>query len=160
VVTGDDLRGAMRRFPAGVAVLTLDADGLKLGVTVGSLVSVSLEPPLLSVSIGLDSSAHEPLRAARRFVANLLAGDQTHVAQHFARSGVPPLALFSGIPLRDDARYPEPTIADAVAWLACGIRDEAAAGDHTIFVADVLSIELGREGPGLAYRGGTYHAVP
>jgi flavin reductase (DIM6/NTAB) family NADH-FMN oxidoreductase RutF len=159
VVGGDELRAAMRRFPAGVAVLTLDADGLKVGVTVGSLVSLSLEPPLVGVSIGLDSSAHEPIRVAGRFAVNVLAGDQAHVAQHFARSGVPPLALFAGIALRDDTRTTEPLIANAAAWLGCVIRDELPAGDHTIFLADVESIELGRDGPGLAYLGGEYHGV-
>ncbi|MGH2952373.1 MAG: flavin reductase, partial [Solirubrobacterales bacterium] len=41
----------MRRFPAGVAVLTVDAEGERLGLTVGTTISLSLEPPLVGVSI-------------------------------------------------------------------------------------------------------------
>ena len=48
VVTGDELRAVMRRVPAGIAVVTLEAGGQRVGVTVGSLVSLSLEPPLVA----------------------------------------------------------------------------------------------------------------
>ena len=157
MVEGDELRAAMRRFPAGVAVLTVDADGLKVGVTIGSLVSLSLDPPLVGVSIGLDSSAHEPIRIARRFVVNVLAGDQAHLAQHFARS-VPPIALWSGIATRE-ATLPEPLLEGALAWIECRTCAAHDAGDHTFFVADVLSTELGRPGPGLVYAGGEYRSL-
>lgn len=148
----------MRRFPAPVAVLTVDAGEEKYALTVGSLVSVSLEPPLVGVSIGHASSSHVPLRAAGRFAASLLAGDQEAVAQHFARSGVPPVALWEGVELRDSP-LPEPLIADATAWLECRVVGEHEAGDHTVFVAEVVSVELGRAAPGLVYLGGEYRAV-
>jgi flavin reductase (DIM6/NTAB) family NADH-FMN oxidoreductase RutF len=157
VVEPDELRAAMRRFPAGVAVVTLLDDDRPTGLTVGSLVSLSLEPPLVGVSIGHHSQLREPLRRAGRFVVNVLAGDQASVAQHFARS-VPPIALWSGIATRE-SELPEPLLEGAVAWLECSVRSDHEAGDHTIFVADVLSTELGRPGPGLSYHGGEYRSV-
>ncbi len=147
----------MRRLPAGVAVLTLAVDGRTLGITVGSLVSLSLEPALVGVSIGRGSSVHEPLRGAGRFAVNVLGGDQEGLAQHFARS-VPPIALWAGIELRPSS-LPEPLLAGALAWLECATGAEHETGDHTLFVADVLSIELGRLGPGLVYLGGGYRAA-
>lgn len=149
MVTGDDLREAMRRFAAGIAVVTVDAQGQKLGLTVASLVSLSLDPALVGVSIGHQSSVHEPLRQAGRFAVNLLAGDQDGLAAHFARS-VPPIAQWTGIPLHA-SKLPEPLLDNALAWLECHTRAEHAAGDHTIFVAEVRSIELGRRAPGLVY---------
>jgi 3-hydroxy-9,10-secoandrosta-1,3,5(10)-triene-9,17-dione monooxygenase reductase component len=157
VVGPDELREAMRRFPAGIAVLTLHAEGRPLGVTVGSLVSLSLEPPLVGVSIGRSSQLHEPFRDAGRFVVNVLAGDQAHLAQHFARS-VPPIALWSGIPTRQTT-FAEPLLDGALAWIECRTRAAHDAGDHTFFVADVLSTELGRWGPGLVYVGGEYRSL-
>ncbi len=148
----------MRRFAAGVCVVTVAVDGQRLGITAGSLVSLSLEPPLVSVSIGIASSLHEPLREARRFAASLLAGDQERHAQHFARSGVPPLALWSGIELRE-SELPEPLLAGAVAWLECRTWAEYDAGDHTIFVGEVLWTELGRDERALVYVGGEYRVV-
>ena len=148
----------MRRFAAGVAVVTAELDGQRFGITVGSLVSLSLEPPLVGISVGHASSFHEPLRQAGRFAASLLAGDQEAIAQHFARSGVPPLALWAGVELRD-AEVPEPLVARATAWLVCRTLADHAAGDHTIFVGEVLSVELGRDESALAYVGGEYRAV-
>ncbi|MGH3132104.1 MAG: flavin reductase family protein [Gaiellaceae bacterium] len=156
-MSGDELRHAMRRFAAGTVVVTVAADGLPLGLTVGSLVSLSLEPPLVGISIGHQSSVHEPLRQAGRFVVNVLAGDQAHLAQHFARS-VPPIALWTGIGTRP-GEYPEPLLEGALAWLECRTWAEYEAGDHTIFVGEVLSTELGRTGPALVYVGGGYRSA-
>ena len=63
----------MRRFPHGVAVLTVDAEGERLGLTVGSLVSLSLEPPLVGLAISRQAAMHELLRAAGGFALSLLA---------------------------------------------------------------------------------------
>lgn len=147
----------MRRHAAGVCVVTAVADGTRYGATVGSLVSLSLEPALVGISIGLSSSFHEPLREAGRFGVSILAGDQAHVAQHFGRSGMPPVALWPGIELH--AEEPEPLLAGALAWLTCGTRAEHRTGDHTVFVADVETLELGREERALVYVRGGYEAA-
>ena len=147
----------MRRFASGVAVVTIDDDGQKAGVTVGSLVSLSLEPALVGISIGHQSSVHEPLRRAGRFVVNLLSGEQDAVAQHFARN-VPPIAQWSLLRVRaSDLR--EPLLDGALAWLECRVAHECPAGDHTFFVGEVLSVELGRDGPALVYVAGSYRPV-
>ena len=146
----------MRRFPAAVAVVTLSADERDIGLTVGSLVSVSLEPPLVSIAIGVHTPLHEPLRNAGAFAASLLAHDQERLAQHFARNP-PPIAAWVGI----DARPSDagPLLEDALAWLACRVRAEYPAGDHTLFLGEVERVEVGRAVPALAYRERRYVAV-
>jgi flavin reductase (DIM6/NTAB) family NADH-FMN oxidoreductase RutF len=156
VANGDDLRELMRSFPSGVAVLSVDDEEDALAITIGSLVSLSLEPPLVGISIGLDSSLHAPLQRAGRFVASLLAGDQAGLAQHFARS-VPPIALWAGVPTRK-SELPEPLLDGALAWLECRIVRDCWAGDHTFYVAELLSVQLGRMAEGLVYRDGGYHS--
>jgi flavin reductase (DIM6/NTAB) family NADH-FMN oxidoreductase RutF len=156
-VAGEQLREAMRRAAAPVAVVTVDAVDLRYALTVGSLLSLSLEPALVGVSIGHASQSHSPMREAGRFAASLLAGDQASLAQHFARS-VPPIALWEGIELHE-SEVPEPLLEGAVAWLECGVVEEYEAGDHTIFVGQVLSVELGRPAPALVYVGGEYRSV-
>jgi flavin reductase (DIM6/NTAB) family NADH-FMN oxidoreductase RutF len=158
MVGSDEFREAMRRFPAGIAVVSFISDGERNGLTVGSLVSLSLDPPLVGISVGLDSARHEPLRSAGRFAVSILAGGQEGIAQHFARSGIPPLALWSGIPVRRADR-PEPLIDGAAAWLGCVTRAEHWAGDHTIFVGEVNWIELGQDSPGLVYFRSGYQSV-
>ena len=150
MTSGDELRTAMRRFPAGVAVLTLRRP---FGVTIGSLASVSLEPPLVSVAIGRDTQAHELIRDEGDFAVSVLSAEQEALAQHFARS-VPPIALFEGVDARDGERGP--LLEGALAWLECIVRHAYPAGDHTLFVAEVERTELGRDGAGLVYRHGGY----
>jgi len=153
-MTGEELREVMRRFPAPVAVVTAALDGERFGLTVGSLVSLSLRPPLVGISIGKDSSSHEPIRRAGGWAASLLGGEQVHVAQHFARSGIPPVALWAGVDVRDGARGP--LVEGAIAWLECKTVADHDAGDHTIFVGEVESTDLGGAGEGLVYRGGEF----
>src|SRR5215210_73322 len=133
-MTGYELREVMRRFPAPVAVVTTQVQGERFGLTVGSLVSLSLQPPLVGISIGRDSSSLEPIRSADGWTASLLSGTQPTVAQHFARSGIPPVALWNGVDVRDGSRGP--LIVGALAWLECRTVSEHEAGDHTIFVGE------------------------
>jgi flavin reductase len=156
VETGDDLRELMRRLAAPVAVLTIELDGRRSGVTVASFVSLSLDPPLVGVSLARTAALHELLREVDLFVVNALAADQDGVAQHFAR-GVPPIAMWTGIRVRD-AEGP-PLIEGALGWLVCRRSQEVPVGDHTFFVGEVLSVEHGSTGPALAYVGQRYVAL-
>jgi flavin reductase (DIM6/NTAB) family NADH-FMN oxidoreductase RutF len=156
-MTGDELRELMRRFPAPVAVVTTAIDDERYGLTVGSLVSLSLEPPLVGISIGQDSSSHEPIRRAGRFAVSLLSSAQESIAQHFARSGIPPIALWTGVDVRE-GEY-GPLLEGALAWLECTQWAEYPAGDHTLFLGEVVRGELGSLDAGLVYRQGTYHSA-
>jgi flavin reductase len=147
--TGDELRDLMRGFPAGVAVLTVDADGERLGLTVGSLVSLSLAPPLVGVALNRHAAMHELLRGAGRFAFSLLGGDQTAVAQHFAR-GVPPIAMWHGVSWHAGATG-APLLGGALGWIECTLAAEHETGDHTLFVGEVVSVERGAAGPALVY---------
>ena len=139
----------MRRFPAGVAVVSVDADGEGLGLTVGTLVSLSLEPPLVGISVAREAALHELLREAGRFAVSLLAAGQEAVAQHFAR-GVPPIAHWHGIETRK-GEHGARLIDGALGWLQCAVWAEWPAGDHTFFAGEVLSCELGDAKPPLLY---------
>jgi flavin reductase (DIM6/NTAB) family NADH-FMN oxidoreductase RutF len=134
-------------------VLTVDVEGERLGLTVGSVVSLSLEPPLVGVSVSRQAAMHELLRRAEEFALSLLAGDQEAVAQHFAR-GVPPFAHWHGVALREGEGAP--LIEGALAWIRCRRGAEHEAGDHTLFIGEVLAAERGRVAPPLVYLGQRY----
>ena len=147
----------MRAFPAGLAVLTVDVDGERLGLTVGSLVSLSLQPPLVGVAVNRQAAMHELVRAAGGFGVSLLAADQAALAQHFAR-GVPPIALWHGIAHRPGTTG-APLLEGAIGWLECETRSQVEGGTHTLFVGEVTTWERGRAGPALVRVGGAYAAV-
>ena len=130
----------MRRVPAPVAVVTVEAQGRHAGLTVASLVSLSLDPPLVGFAIRRDAALHELLRESRAAAISVLAEGQEHLAQHFAR-GVPPIALWENVPLRPGDGLP--LLEGAAAWLRCRLEQEHATGDHTFFVAAVEHAEPG-----------------
>ena len=157
VVGPDELRAVMRRVPAGVAVVTVDLAGQRVGLTGASLVSLSLEPPLVGFAIRRDAALHELLREARELAVSVLAAGQEHLAQHFAR-GVPPIALWEGISLR--AADGPPQLEGAVAWLRGRLEQEHRTGDHTFFVASVEAAEPGPpDARPLLFHGQAYAAL-
>src|SRR3954454_2694431 len=156
MTTGDDLRGLMRLWPHGVSILSVDVEGDRMGVTVSSLVSLSLEPPLVGVSIGKDASCYELLRSAGRFAISLLGAQQEELARRFA-AGYPPIVHWQGVPTREG--QVAPLIEGAVRWVEGGEQGAGGAGDHTFFIADVLSIEHGPSHHALVYRESTSHGV-
>jgi flavin reductase len=147
----------MRLFPAGVCIVGADAQGDRIAATIGSLVSLSLEPPLVGISIGRELALHELVRSAGAFGVSILRGDQSDIASHFAR-GAPPIVLWQNVPTREGVTG-APLLVDALAWIECRIWAEYAAGDHTLFVGQVVRLEEGEPGPGLAYREHRFHAV-
>ena len=88
------------------------------------------------------------------WAASLLAGAQADVAQHFARSGIPPVALWNGVDVRDGSRGP--LVAGALGWLECRTVAEHDAGDHTSSSARSSRPSSARRGQALVYRGGGY----
>ena len=157
VASSDELRAVMRHVPAPVAVVTVTVEGRHAGLTVASLVSLSLEPPLVGFAIRRDAALHELLRESPEHAISVLAAGQEHLAQHFAR-GVPPIALWDNVPLRDADGPPQ--LDGAAAWLRCRLQQEHATGDHTFFVAIVEDAETG---PGvtnpLVYHGQAYASL-
>jgi flavin reductase (DIM6/NTAB) family NADH-FMN oxidoreductase RutF len=152
---GAEQRALFRLWPAGVSVVVTELEGRRAALTVSSLTSLSLDPPLVGISIAREASLHELLRDAGEWAASLLAGDQDHLAQHFARS-VPPIALWNGIEVRaDDPRL----LVGAAGWLTARTIEEVQTGDHTFFIAELLGIEEGRAADSLCYVHRGYHAL-
>ena len=148
----DGLRALLGGFPTGVAVVTVDGGGQPLGLTIGSLVRLALDPPLVGFAVAREAALHELLRDDGACAVSLLAEGQDALAEHFAR-GVPPIAMWAGV-AREPAPGP-PRLAGALGWLACSVRDEVAAGTHTFFVCEVEGAATGGAGRALVrVRGG------
>ena len=152
---GAEQRELFRRWPAGVSVVVAENEQRRAGLTVSSLVSLSLVPPMVAISLAHVASLYEVLQEAGEWTASILSGEQDWLAQHFARS-VPPLVQWDGIPVRDD----DPRlIADAVGWLRVRTVAEVPAGDHTLFVGEVLDVERGRATTSLVYAESRYTSL-
>lgn len=150
----EELRTLLGRFPSGVCVVTVDAGGQRLGLTVGSLVGLSLDPPLVGFAISKEAAMHELLREAGGCAISLLAAGQEWLAQHFSR-GVPPIAMWHGVAVEPGAAG-APLLVGALGWLECTLREEVTAETHTFFVCDVRRVELGEDAPALVRMRGEY----
>ena len=153
----DRLRGVQSRFPTGVCVVTVASGEHRLGLTVGSLVSLSLDPPLVGFAVSRQAAMHELLREARGVGVSLLAAGQEWLAQHFSR-GVPPIAMWHRVATEEGANG-APLLVGALGWLECRLREEVAVGTHTFFVCEVLASELGVDAPALVRVRGGYETA-
>lgn len=153
---GEDLRGLMRFVPHPVAVLSVRDDRDTMGVTVSSLVSLSLEPPLVGISIGKQASVYELLRNAGAFSVSVLGDGQEDLARRFA-AGHPPIVHWSGVETTEGRHAP--LIAGALGWIEARTIAEHDAGDHTFFIAAVESVERGPAASALMYRDRSYHSL-
>ena len=125
-------------------MVAVDLDGQRLALTIGTLIPLSLTPPLVGFAVRRHAALHELLREAREFGVSLLAAGQEPLAQHFAR-GVPPIALWERVAVRDVDG--PPLLAGALGWLTGRIVDEVAAGEDTFFVGEVAWLEAGAGRP-------------
>jgi flavin reductase (DIM6/NTAB) family NADH-FMN oxidoreductase RutF len=148
---GDALRMTMGRFATGVAVVTTIADRVPHGMTVNSLTSVSLDPPLLLVSLMLDARTTDAVTRSGRFAASVVSSRQEHIARRFARGGTD---HFDGLPLEYGA-HDVPVVPGALAHLECATERVVPAGDHVLFIGHILRT-CARDGDPLTFYGGTF----
>jgi flavin reductase (DIM6/NTAB) family NADH-FMN oxidoreductase RutF len=146
----------MRYWPHGVSVLSVDYEGDRMGVTLSSLVSLSLDPPLVGISVGKQASCYELLRRAGAFAVSLLGAEQEEIARRFA-TGWPPLVHWDGVAVREGTVAP--LVEGGVGWIEARTVAEHDVGDHTFFVGEVLTMERGPARHALVYRDREYHAV-
>ena len=143
-------RNALGRFASGVTVLTAEAEGQTHGMTANAFISVSLDPPLILVSLDNRSNMHRILPVARRLGISVLAEDQDALSNHFA--GRPA----AGLQVRYVHRNGLPLIGGAVAYFVVEVLDIHPAGDHTLYICRVEHFEA-NEGKPLLFFAGRYH---
>jgi flavin reductase (DIM6/NTAB) family NADH-FMN oxidoreductase RutF len=145
-------RNALGRFASGVTVLTAQYEEQTHGMTANAFVSVSLDPPLILVSLDNRSNMHRILPEVRRFGISVLAEDQEPLSNHFAGRTV------AGLHVRFVHRNNMPLIAGAVAYFVVEVLDIHPAGDHTLYISRVEHFETG-EGKPLLFHAGRYGQV-
>lgn len=128
-------KGALAKFPTGVAVVTAcNCEGLPIGMTVNSFVSISLEPPVVSWSLRLQSSLYGAFAGASSFVVNVLASDQHQLANQFAARADD---RFQGINWVSGVNG-DPVLAGVAAIFECDVVSSLIVGDHLIFFGGVI----------------------
>lgn len=143
-------RGSLGRFATGVAIVTFDGASKRHGITVNSFTSVSMDPPLVLVSIARNTRAHDELDG-KAFTVNILGAEQRGLAQHFA--GRP-----SHDPLWIEGRV-APRLAGVLAFFECSPWAAYDGGDHTLYLGQVEDFDY-RKGDALAFANSNFTIIP
>ncbi|MFE2040834.1 flavin reductase family protein [Streptomyces sp. NPDC059477] len=171
-VSNDEFRAALSRLAAGVVLVTareasLDPDdpqapvGEDVGMTATAFMSVSLDPPLVLVSLREGSRMDDLLAEQPLWAVSVLTESQRHIAGRFAMKGrISDRLLFEDIPYARGRVTGAPLVGGALATLECRTEQRVTAGDHTLVIGHVLTAEVpSAEGRPLAYFRGRYRQL-
>jgi flavin reductase (DIM6/NTAB) family NADH-FMN oxidoreductase RutF len=168
-VSNDEFRAAMSRLAAGVVLVTafeppLDAEGPKgedVGMTATAFLSVSLDPPLVLVSLRTGSRMDDLLDEQPLWAVSVLSESQRHIAGRFAMKGrISDRLLFEDIPYVRGAATGALLVGGALATLECRTEQRVEAGDHTLVIGRVLTADVpSADGGPLTYFRGRYRQL-
>lgn len=157
-ITAHQYRSAMRHYPAGVTVVTLNSENGPVGFTATSFASLSLQPPLISFNIAHTSSSIAALLRADSVVVHFLGEHQQHIAQRFARSAE---ERFTDHSLWTTLDTGEPVLHGTPIWVRATVHQLIELGDHTLVVGLVTRVHDDAEeqptAAPLLYFNGAYH---
>jgi flavin reductase (DIM6/NTAB) family NADH-FMN oxidoreductase RutF len=151
-------RDALGQFPTGVAIITtMTADGEKLGMTVSSFNSLSLDPPLILFSIYRKALSFSAWQQAKHYAVNILNEMQEDLSNSFARAKGDKWASVNVIAGQTGA----PILPEAVVTFECEAFSRHDGGDHDIFVGRVIAVHENHasRGHSLVFYGGQYRRL-
>lgn len=146
-----DQRRIMGHFATGVTVVTTRYEDRPQGMTANAVASLSLDPPLILVSVDAKAQMNACLKASDCFAVNILTEEQEDISVRFARHGPKD---FSGIAYRTEATG-SPVFEHALAFVDCRVTEILPGGDHDIFIGEIVAGGAGQGRP-LVFYGGRY----
>jgi flavin reductase (DIM6/NTAB) family NADH-FMN oxidoreductase RutF len=151
----EKLRAAMRAWSAGVTVVTAVHEGEKHGATVNSFTSISLEPPMLTISLQKSAHTHKLISKSRLFGLTMLSAAQSQISELFAGKMPEIKDRFAGLQTQTLVTG-SPLIVGGLAWLDCRVVETFDAGSSTLFIAEALAAQSTDDGQPLIYHNRKY----
>lgn len=149
-VKPDDLRTAMRRWTTGVTIVSAADGEIRHGMTVSTFTSVSLEPPLVLVSLERVARTHALVERTGAFGVVILSLDQQDISDRFAGRQTEDTDRFIGLATQTLITG-APLLADHLACFDCRVHTSFVVGTHTIFIGEVVAFDINEEPPPLVY---------
>ncbi len=153
-----DLRQVMQRWPSGVAILTTRDGDTIYGMTVGSFTSVSIDPPLVTVTMSNKTRSKDMVDHSGFFALNLLTEEQQELADVFAGRIPDHKDRFDGVNVTAGLNQ-IPLIIEAAAHLECRVVHTYAMENSTLYVAEVMRAEKAQDAQPLVYFNRDYHRI-
>jgi len=154
-IDSEQLRHAMRAWTTGVAVITATHDSQRYGMTVNSFTSVSLEPPLIAVTLKQLTHTHELVVKSGEFSITILSSDQKELADRFAGKISDIKDRFAGVPT-ETLVMDAPLLRGGIAYFNCRVVNSNPIGENTFFLAEVTAASGEGNGEPLVYHNRVY----
>lgn len=151
----DEFRHTLARWASGVSVVTAREGDRLVGMTVSAFCSVSLSPPLILICASHDSETCAVIQSTQQFAVNILADHQQGLSERFSDPNLEG-HRFEGLAY-DFGPMQLPLLASTSAALECRVTNSHIAGDHRIFIAEVLHTTHSDRAP-LLFLKGSYGA--
>jgi flavin reductase (DIM6/NTAB) family NADH-FMN oxidoreductase RutF len=151
----EQLRQAMRAWTTGVAVVTAVHEGQRYGMTVNSFASISLEPPMIVVTLKRLTHTHELVEKSGEFAMTVLASHQEDLSLRFAGKIPEVIDRFEGVPT-ETLSLSAPLIQGGMAFFNCRVVSAYPVGENTLFIAEVVDVRGAGEGDPLVYHNRQY----
>ncbi|RPH35565.1 flavin reductase [bacterium] len=148
----------LRQFSYGLYLVGASRNGHPLVILANWVTQVSFSPPLVAVSIEVESKMHQFIADSGHFSVNVLPAGKVELARAFLKSQEPREGLINGHEFRI-GRHGSPLLEEASSYLECQITAAHDVGDHTLFVGQVIHSQLNFQSPGITLResGLSYH---
>ena len=146
-------RRVMGRFVTGVTVVSFLRAGKPAGMTVNTFLSVSLDPPLILISVRKASSFVDNVRVGSRYGISILSERQHHLGPHFSRQA----KQAADVTFEEHAGMP--LIVGSLAQMVARVVDIHPAGDHLLFIAEIEHLAHGLEAQPLIFFSGRYKQI-
>jgi flavin reductase len=157
--SGKEFRSTVGAFATGVTVVTTRGEEHAYGMTANAFSSVSLDPPLILVCVISPSEGAEHISRNGVFAVNILTTEQEPLSRYFASRDRPRgRDAFKEIPHRFAASG-APILEGVAAFMDCRLHATHEAGDHLIFIGEVLELEVNPDGVPLVFHGGGYRLL-
>lgn len=153
----ESLRHAMRAWTTGVAILMAAHAGKEYGMTINSFSSLALDPPLVTVVLNNSTRIFDLVKRSSVFTVTILSASQQETAERFAgalhgaerMAGIQTRTMLSGTP----------ALESGMAWLDCHVIHTHAAGENTLFIAEITEARVDSTENPLVYHDRGYHRL-
>ncbi|WP_235505897.1 flavin reductase family protein [Arthrobacter sp. Leaf337] len=149
-ISAASFRKAMAHVATPVSVVTTVSAGSAFGTTVSAFLSLSMQPPMVLISLDAGSNLLAALKPGSPLGVNVLGEGQGSIARHFATKSKD---KFEGIVWQPEAGAPR--LPDLHVWIAGRVAEITPAGDHMLVLVNVEETDAGRGSP-LTYWSGVF----
>lgn len=155
---GEDLRRALRHWVTGVSIVTSQFGDVRHGMTVNSLASVSLDPPVILITLQHATRTYELVSQSRIAGITILGEDQVYLSNRFSGKPSEPGDRFDGVETFT-WQTGAPLIAGGTAYLDCRVRSVYPLDQSTLFILDVVAARPAADDLPLVYFNRVYHRL-